>query len=101
VRQALRQYLALEAEMLRLDAGGGGEQDADELRDLMDDVWKRLTSNEKAELNQRAFVPDFSRPKTTLVMESSFFILRTPFEPRRPQEATTLTVTPREFWWTA
>jgi hypothetical protein len=60
----LEAYLALEREMLRLDAAG--DDHADALRDAMDPLWYELGPEDRKFLNERVIQP-----------------VRTELEPRR------------------
>jgi hypothetical protein len=54
----LEAYLALEREMLRLDAAG--DELAEALRDAMDPLWYRLGPDDRKFLNQRTIPPQLN-----------------------------------------
>lgn len=47
----LRKYVEFEREMVALDANGL-ELDADELREVMDIIWRRLTKEEREKITK-------------------------------------------------
>lgn len=76
----MTKYVELEREMLSLDARGL-EADADDLRDLMDVVWRKLSDGERRALNERPFVVELSRPRLSLESRIDFDELRVRIHP--------------------
>lgn len=96
----LDEYLRLEQEMLRLDAMPGGGGEADELRDFMDVVWRRLAVEQRKLLNQRAVVAPVSRPHLS-VHDPGFLSAQRELQPLKQAPAKHLTVPDAEFWCAA
>lgn len=94
----LDEYLRLEQEMLRLDAIAGGEAEADELRDFMDVVWRRLSGQQRAQLNTRPVVAPVSRPRLSVQVGSGFITTRPTAAAREPARAKQLTLADNEIW---
>lgn len=97
----LDEYLRLEQQMLRLEASKDGEAEADEIRDFMDEVWRRLSPSQRKLLNNRSVVSLMARPRVAVQVsiESIFSLLLA--EARSPAHARQVTVTENEIWCSA
>ncbi len=94
----LDEYLRFEQQMLRLDALPGGEAEADELRDFMDVLWRRVTESERQQLNGRAVIAPVARPRLVIQVEPGFVTEQRPIEARERAHARRVTVTDAEIW---
>ncbi len=94
----LDEYIRLEQEMLRLDEIEGGESEADEIRDFMDAVWRRLSARERERLNHRAVVAPLSRPRLSLIVGPDFVSVPQPARAPEHAQARQVTVSESEIW---
>lgn len=83
----LSEYLRLEQQMLRVDAVADGEAEADETRDLMDLIWRKLTAAERVLLNARPIVLPIARPSISVRVDQGFFLKPVTTPPRESTPA--------------
>lgn len=95
------EYLRLEAQMLSLDATPEGEAEADEIRDFMDEVWRRLSPSQRQRLNERPFVAHLSRPRLSIQVGPGFIAPPVAPSPPSPAHSRQLTVSEKEIWCAA
>jgi hypothetical protein len=94
----LQEYLRLEREMLRLDATAAGEGEADEIRDVMDVVWSRLSHEDRQLLNGRAIVLPALRPTISVRVGRDFISARPPVRPFERARAQRLAMAESDLW---
>lgn len=94
----LEEYLRLEHEMLRLDELSS--PDADDLRDIMDLIWRKLTLKEKAILNERSVVFRNARPRLRLHVNRELLFSVPTQGPMKPSPAKRLMLSESDAWCT-
>lgn len=95
----LDEYLRLEQQMLRLETLQDGDAEADEIRDFMDEVWRRLSPSQRKLLNDRAVVAPVARPRLSVQVSMIEFISSVlAATARKPAHAQQVTVTENEIW---